>query len=93
MRWAQRRKNRVDQHRKLGECREQLKIRDLSSFCARGASPITCDAELDSPASLAAQDSPDVQDGCGQDTPDPPVVQDAHDRKPRRRHVTPVMGR
>jgi hypothetical protein len=88
MRWAQRRKNRVDQHRKLGECREQLKIRDLSSFCARGASPITCDAELDSPASLAAQDSPDVWDDSGQDTPDPPVDQDAHDRKPRRRHVT-----
>ncbi len=61
-------------------------VRAVLFFC-RGASPITSDAELDSPASLAAQDFPDVQDACGQDTPDPPVVQDAHDCK-RRRHVT-----
>ncbi len=59
MGWAQRRKNRVDRHREhlLAECRAQLEI-ELSSFSARGASPITCDAELDSPASLAAQDFP-----------------------------------
>jgi hypothetical protein len=88
MGWAQRRKNRVDRHREhlLAECRAHLEF-ELSSFSARGASPITCDAELDSPASLAAQDFPDVQDACGQDTPDHPVVQDAHDCK-RRRHVT-----
>jgi hypothetical protein len=77
----------VDRHREhlLAESRAQLEI-ELSSFSARGASPVTCasDAELDSPASLAAQDFPDVQEACGQD---PPVVQDAHDCK-RRQHVT-----
>ena len=74
MGWAQRRKNRVDRHREhlLAECRAHLEF-ELSSFSARGASPITCDAELDSPASLAAQDFPDVQDACDQDTPDPPA--------------------
>ena len=61
---------------------------DLSSFSARGASPVSCDAELDSPASIAVQDqdfpdAPVVQEACGQDSP---VVRDAHDRK-RRRHV------
>ena len=86
--WAQRRKNRVDRHREhlLAESRAQLEI-ELSSFSARGASPVTCDAELDSPASLVAQDFPDapvVQGARGQDSP---VVHDAHDRK-RRRHVT-----
>jgi hypothetical protein len=49
---------------------------------------LSCDAELDSPASPAVQDqdfpdAPVVQEACGQDSP---VVRDAHDRK-RRRHV------
>ena len=88
MGWAQRRKDRVDRHREhlLAETREQLEI-GLSSFSARGASPVTCDAELDSPASLVAQDFPDapvVQGACSHDSP---VVRDAHDRK-RLRHVT-----
>jgi hypothetical protein len=85
MGWAQRRKNRVDRHREhlLAESQALLET-ELSSFSARGASPVTSDAELDSPASLAAQDFPDVQDACGQDSP---VVQVAHDRK-RRRDVT-----
>jgi hypothetical protein len=89
MGWAQRRKDRVDRHREhlLAETREQLEI-ELSSFSARGASPVSCDAELDSPASLAVQDqdfpdAPVVQEACGQDFL---VVRDAHDRK-RRRHV------
>jgi hypothetical protein len=85
MGWAPRRKNRVDLHREhlLAESRALLEM-ELPSFSARGASPVSCDAELDSPASLAAQDFPDVLDACDQD---PPVVQVAHDRK-RRRHVT-----
>ena len=92
MGWAQRRKIRVDLHREhlLAESREQLEI-ELSSesFSARGASPVSCDAELDSPASLVVQDqdfpdSPVVQEACGQE--DSPVVRDAHDLK-RRRHV------
>jgi hypothetical protein len=89
MGWAQRRKNRVDRHRQhlLAEIREQLEI-ELSTFSARGSSPVTSDAELDSPASLAAQDqdfpdAPVVQEARGQDFP---VVREAHDRK-RRRHV------
>ncbi len=89
MGWAQRRKNRVDLHREhlLAETREQLEI-ELSSFSARGASSVSCDAELDSPASLAVQhldfpDAPVVREACGQDSP---VVRDAHDRK-RRLHV------
>jgi hypothetical protein len=85
MGWAQRRKNRVDLHREnlLAESRALLEM-ELPSFSARGASPVSCDAEPDSPASLAAQDFPEVLDACDQD---PPVVQVAHDRK-RRRHVT-----
>jgi len=91
MGWAQRRKNRVDLHREhlLEESRALLVLEmKLSSFSARGASPVSCDAELDSPASLADQDrdfpdAPVVQEACGQDSP---VVRDAHDRK-RRRHV------
>ena len=87
MGWAQRRKRRVDLHREhlLAESRALLEM-ELSPLSARGASPVSCDAELDSPASLAAQDFPDVldSDACGQD---PPVVQVAHDCK-RRRHVT-----
>jgi len=87
---AQRRKNRVDRHREhlLSESRAQLEI-ELSSFSARGASPVLSDAELDSPASLDVQDqdfpdAPVVQEACGQE--DSPVVRDAHDLK-RRRHV------
>ena len=91
MGWAQRRKNRVDLHREhlLEESRTLLVLEiKLSSFSARGASPVSCDAGLDSPASLADQDqdfpdAPVVQEACGQDSP---VVRDAHDRK-RRRHV------
>ena len=87
MGWAQRRKERVDRHREhlLADSRAQLEI-ELSSFAARGASPVTCDAGLDSPASLVAQDVPDSPVACasGQDSA---VVHDAHDRK-RRRHVT-----
>ena len=90
MGWAQRRKNRVDLHRGhlLEESRALLEI-ELPSFSARGASPVSCDAELDSPASIAVQDqdfpdAPVVQEACGQE--DSPVVRDAHDRK-RRRHV------
>jgi hypothetical protein len=55
-----------------------------------GASPVTYDAEQDSPESLAVQDTPDSpvdQDACGQDTPDFPVVQDSDVCK-RLRHVT-----
>jgi len=93
MGWAQRRKNRVDLHREhlLAESRALLEM-ELSSFqvSARGASPVSCDAELDSPASLAVQDqdfpdAPDVQEACGQDSPVVPS-RDAHDLK-RRRHV------
>ena len=85
MGWAQRRKKRVDLHREnlLAESRALLEM-ELPSFSARGASPVSCDAEPDSPASLAAQDFPEDLDACDQD---PPVVQVAHDRK-RRRHVT-----
>ena len=72
MGWAQRRKNRVDLHREhlLEESRALLEM-ELPSSSARGASPVSCDAELDSPAapvSLAVQD---------QDFPDAPVVQEA----------------
>ena len=89
MGWAQRRKDRVDRHREhlLAETREQLEI-ELSSSAVRGASPVSSDAEQDIPASLAAQDFPDVldSDACDQD---PPVVQVAHDSdRKRRRHVT-----
>jgi hypothetical protein len=58
-------KDCVDRHREhlLAEPREQSEI-ELSSISARGALPVTCDAELDSPANLAVEDqnSPVVRD-------------------------------
>ncbi len=62
MGWAQRKKNRVDLHREhlLAETQRQLEIEMPSgSSAVRGASPVTSDAEHDSPASLAVQDPPD----------------------------------
>ena len=80
---AQRRNNRVIRHREhlLAAIKQQLE--NELSCPARGASPVTVPggdalSELDNPASLE-----------GQDTPDSPVDQDAcgHGRK-RRRHVS-----
>jgi hypothetical protein len=80
---AQRRNNRVIRHREhlLAAIKQQLE--NELSCPARGASPVTVPggdavSELDNPASLV-----------GQDTPDSPVDQDAcgHGRK-RRRHVS-----
>ncbi len=91
MGWAQRKKNRVDRHREhlLAATQQELEI-ELSSFAACGASPVTSDAEQDSPASLVCQDTPDSP--VVHDAPDSPVVHDAccHGRK-RQRHVT-VQG-
>ena len=90
MGWAQRRKNRVDLHREhlLAESRARLEM-ELSSYqvSARGASPVSCDAELDSPPVQDTPDSPVEQDSGGRDAPDSRVVQDAYVHK-RQRHVT-----
>jgi hypothetical protein len=93
--WAQRRKYRVDQHREhlLAATQQELEI-EPSSFAARRVSPVTSDAEQDSPASLVGQDTPDTPEiwGVVHDAPDSSVVHDAcgHGRK-RRRHFT-VQG-
>jgi hypothetical protein len=89
--WAQRKKNRVDWHREhlLAATQQELEI-ELSSFAACGVSPVTSDAEQDSPASLVCQDTPDSP--VVHDAPDSPVVHDAcgHGHK-RQRQVT-VQG-
>ena len=88
MGWAQRRKDRVDRHREhlLAETQRQLEM-ELSSSSAHGASPVTSDAELDSPPVQDTPDSPVEQDSGGRDAPDSRVVQDAYVHK-RQRHVT-----
>ena len=88
MGWAQRRKDRVDRHREhlLAETQRQLEM-ELSSSSAHGASPVTSDAELDSPPVQDTPDSPVEQDSGGRDAPDSRVVTDAYVHK-RQRHVT-----
>ena len=62
----------------LAATQQELEI-ELSSCAVRGASPVTSDAEQDSPASLVCQDTV---------TPDSPVVHDTSGDCRKRRHVT-----